>query len=47
MSVENKLSAVSLNPNGYDPFIDFMKGCCIIAVVLQHALYIPGQQYLI
>ena len=32
------VALVQLKKEGYDPFIDFLKGLCIIAVVLNHAL---------
>ena len=33
-----------LNNKGYDPFIDFMKGLCIIWVVLTHSIPYEWQQ---
>lgn len=41
------MQAVHLAKDGYDPFIDFMKGFCIISVVLIHAISIPGGVYTI
>lgn len=31
-------NVVALNKKGYDPFIDFLKGLCIISVVLTHSI---------
>ncbi len=36
-----------LNKNGYDPFIDFIKGFCIISVVLTHSLPMVCQDNLL
>lgn len=38
------INAVHLNNKGYDPFIDFMKGLCIICVVLTHSIPYEWQQ---
>lgn len=44
----NKLPDIQLAKDGYDPFIDFMKGFCILSVVLVHAIpHIPGGVYTI
>ena len=32
------MTAFYLNKNGYDPFIDFIKGFCILSVILTHSL---------
>lgn len=37
--------AVSLKRNGYDPFIDFLKGICIVFVLLNHCMPSSLQQY--
>lgn len=39
------MSQIELKSSGYDPFISYMKGFCILAVILQHACYIPGFEY--
>lgn len=39
------MDAVTLNKNGYDPFIDFIKGFCILSVVLTHSLPVWLQQH--
>lgn len=36
-------NAVMLNNKGYDPFIDFLKGLCIISVVLTHSIFYNWQ----
>ena len=41
------MDAVTLNKNGYDPFIDFIKGFCILSVVLTHSLPSVCQDYLL
>ena len=41
------MDAVTLNKNGYDPFIDFIKGFCIVSVVLTHSLPTVCQDYLL
>lgn len=38
------MCTVLLNNKGYDPFIDFMKGLCIICVVLTHSISYKWQQ---
>lgn len=38
---------IHLSHDNYDPFIDYMKGMCIIAVIMQHAIYIPGFEFTI
>lgn len=40
-----KLPSIQLVKDGYDPFIDFMKGFCIFSVILVHATHFPGQVY--
>lgn len=30
---------------GYEPFLDFLKGCCILFVIGSHCL--PAQQYIL
>ena len=39
------VGAISLKRDGYDPFIDFLKGVCIIFVILNHCLPSLLQQY--
>lgn len=34
-----------LNRNGYDPFIDFLKGICIIFVIINHCMPIKIMEY--
>lgn len=41
------MNQIALRTTGYDPFISYMKGICILAVILQHACYIPGFEYTI
>ncbi len=41
------MSQIELKLTGYDPFISWMKGICILAVILQHAYYVPGFEYTI
>lgn len=38
------MTALTFNKVGYDPFIDFMKGLCIISVVLTHSIPYEWQQ---
>ena len=41
------MTSFYLNKNGYDPFIDFVKGFCILSVVLTHSLPTVCQDYLL
>lgn len=38
-------SIFSLNKNGYDPFIDFLKGLCIVFVILNHCMPLKAMSY--
>ena len=38
----NSTKRILLKKNGYDPFIDFLKGLCIIFVVLDHCFLVIG-----
>ncbi len=38
MSLKRPMRSLQLKRNGYDPFIDFVKGFCILSVVLTHSL---------
>ena len=38
MQADRDKALLALRLDGYDPFIDFMKGVCIILVVLTHSL---------
>ena len=39
------MTSFCLNKKGYDPFIDFVKGFCILSVVLTHSLPVWLQQH--
>ena len=41
------MNQIELKTTGYDSFISYMKGICILAVILAHACYIPGFEYTI
>lgn len=41
------MTSFCLNKEGYDPFIDFVKGFCILSVVLTHSLPTVCQDYLL
>lgn len=48
MVMLKNIPAIHLVKDGYDPFIDFMKGFCILSVILLHATtHFPGQAYTI
>lgn len=38
------MTAITFNKAGYDPFIDFLKGLCIVSVVLTHCIPYEWQQ---
>ena len=37
-TAENNKWTIELMKNGYDPFLDFLKGFCILSVILTHCL---------
>lgn len=35
---DNVTSAISFNKTGYDPFLDYLKGLCILCIILNHCM---------
>ena len=38
MTAKNNKNTIELMKNGYDPFLDFLKGFCILSVIFHHCL---------